>query len=120
MTNNSNQFALLWDKVRDYSKKVGRVAARPVVLLYFVMTDPQTPRSDKVAIGAALAYLILPIDLISAKRHPIFGWTDELTSVAIITKKVRHLITPSMEMRVDEQLDKWFGPATQDAVEVND
>ena len=117
MQNNSTNISLLWDKVCDYAKKVGRVAARPAVLLYYVMTDPNTPRSDKLTIGAALAYLVLPIDLISSKRHRILGWADEVASIAVAAKKVQHLITPAMEMRVDEQLDKWFGPEIQDAVE---
>ena len=43
MQNNSTNISLLWDKVCDYAKKTGRVAARPAVLLYYVMTDPNTP-----------------------------------------------------------------------------
>lgn len=111
---------MLWDKVVEYSKKVGRVAARPVLLLYFVMTDPKTPRSDKRAVGAALAYLVLPIDFISARRHPLLGWADEIASITVIVKKVKHLITAEMEQKADEQLDKWFGPDESRVSEVTE
>ena len=33
--------------IGEYTKKVGRVAARPVLLTYFVMMDSKTPKSDK-------------------------------------------------------------------------
>ena len=118
MQNDSNNISLLWDKVCDYGKKAGRVAARPVLLLYYVMTDPNTQRSDKVAIGAALAYLVLPVNLVSMKRHPLFGWVDEAASIAVIAEKMKHLVTIEMESRAADQLDKWFGPEIQDATEV--
>ena len=118
MQNNSTNISLLWDKVCDYAKKAGRVAARPVLLLYYVMTDPNTQRYDKVAIGAALAYLVLPVNLVSMKRHPLFGWIDEAASIAVIAEKMKHLVTIEMESRAADQLDKWFGPEMQDATEV--
>ena len=63
----------LWDKIKNYSKKVGRVAARPVLLLYYVMKSDATPMKDKLTIFGALAYVVLPVDLLSAKRLPIIG-----------------------------------------------
>ena len=46
------------------------------------MRSPATPRKDKLAIFASLAYLVLPIDVLDAKRLPIIGWLDEIVSVA--------------------------------------
>ena len=98
----------LWEKIKEYAKKVGRVSARPVLLLYFVMTDDSTPRSVKFTIGAALAYLVLPVNLISAKKHPIMGRLDEASAIFIVYQKVKKHITPEMERKTDETLDKWF------------
>lgn len=98
----------LWDKIRDYAKKVGRVAARPVILLYYVMKSKDTPWKDKATIFGALAYLVLPIDLLDAKRLPIIGWLDEITSLAVAIQKMGKYITPEMEAKADAVLDKWF------------
>lgn len=98
----------LWNNIKTYAKKVGRVSARPAVLLYFVMTDENTPRSDKLAVGSALAYLVLPIDLISGKKHPILGRLDEASAIVMAYQKVKNRITPEIEHKADEVLDKWF------------
>ena len=46
---NGIDFKNLMFYIGEYTKKVGRVAARPVLLTYFVMMDSKTPASDKVA-----------------------------------------------------------------------
>lgn len=104
--------SLLWDKIKEYARKVGRVGARPVLLLYFVMTDEATPRSVKITVGSALAYLVLPIDLISGKKHPILGKVDEAAAIVLAYQKVKKHITPEIERKTDEVLDKWFAEYT--------
>lgn len=67
----------LKDKLQEYAIKVGRISARPLLLLYFVMVSKDTPNSDKLMILSTISYLVFPVDLISAKRLPIIGWIDE-------------------------------------------
>jgi uncharacterized membrane protein YkvA (DUF1232 family) len=98
----------LWDKIGEWARTAGRVATRPVLLLYYVMTSKETPRSDKLMILGSISYLVLPIDLISAKRLPIIGWIDEVASVTVAYQKVCKYITPEMQGRADAVLDKWF------------
>ena len=76
-------YDLLWQEIGRYAKKVGRASARP-------------------------AYVVLPIDLISAKRLPIIGWLDEVVSLTVAYQKVCKYITKDMERKADELLDKWF------------
>lgn len=95
-------------KVCDYVKRIGRISARPLLLLYYVMMDPDTPRSDKLFILSAISYLVLPIDIVSSRRLPLIGWIDEAISLAMAYKKVCKYITPEIEHKVDEILDKWF------------
>ena len=71
-------YSELWEKISEYTRKAGRVSARPVLLLYYVLKSPDTPKSDKLLIVSALSYLVLPIDLISARRLPVIGWIDEI------------------------------------------
>ena len=103
----------LWERIKEYAMKVGRVAVRPVLLLYYVMRSDETPWKDKLTIFGALAYLVLPVDLLDSKRLPIIGWLDEITSLAVAIKGVSKYITPEMEAKADKILDHWFPEYTK-------
>ena len=47
--------AVLKEKVQEYAMKVGRISARPVLLLYFVMVSKDTPKSDKLMILSTIS-----------------------------------------------------------------
>lgn len=99
---------VLKEKLQEYATKVGRISARPLLLLYFIMVSKDTPKSDKLMILSTISYLILPVDLISAKRLPIIGWIDEAFSLSVVYQKVSKNITPEIERKTDALLDKWF------------
>ena len=107
-TNSIINYQELWDRIKEYAMKVGRVAVRPVLLLYYVMMSDETPWKDKLTIFGALAYLVFPVDLLDAKRLPIIGWLDEITSLAVAIQRMSKYITPEMEAKVDGILDHWF------------
>ena len=69
--------AVLKDRLHEYALKIGRINARPLLLLCLIMVSKDTPKSDKLMILSTLSYLVFPIDLISAKRLPVIGWIDE-------------------------------------------
>lgn len=101
-------YSALWDRIGEYARKAGRATARPALLLYYVMLSKKTPKKDKVLIFSTLSYLVLPIDILDAKRLPIIGWFDEIASLSITYQKVCKNITPEIETKVDALLDKWF------------
>ena len=105
--------AVLKEKVQEYAMKVGRISARPVLLLYFIMISKDTPKSDKLLILSTISYLVFPVDLISAKRLPIIGWIDEAFSLSVAYQKVCKNITPEIERKTEELLDKWFPEYTK-------
>lgn len=107
------------DKLQEYAIKVGRISARPLLMLYFIMVSKDTPRSDKLMILSTLSYLVFPIDLISAKRLPVIGWIDEVFSLSVAYQKVRKNITPEIERKTDALLDKWF-PEYTNYIEIFD
>ena len=111
--------AVLKDKLQEYAIKVGRISARPLLMLYFIMVSKDTPRSDKLMILSTLSYLVFPIDLISAKRLPVIGWIDEAFSLSVAYQKVSKNITPEIEQKTDALLDKWF-PEYTNYIEVFD
>ena len=101
-------YDVLWNKISEYARKAGRLSARPALLLYYVLTSKETPKADKMLILSTLSYLVLPIDILNAKRLPIIGWFDEIASLSVTYNKVCKNITPEMEAKVDTILDKWF------------
>ena len=99
---------LLWEKIKENAKRLGRNAAKQALLMYYVLKSDATPKSAKAVIYGALAYLVLPINFISSKRHPILGWADEIAAIAIAYRKGHQYITPEIERQTEETLDKWF------------
>ena len=77
------------------------------------MKSDDTPKKDKLTIFGALAHIVLPIDLLNAKRLPIIGWVDEVVSIVVAVQRMQKYITPKMERKADEQLDKWFPEYTR-------
>lgn len=107
---NTTDFKLpqLWEKIKDSAKRLGRYTTKKALLLYYVLKSDTTPRSAKIVVYGALAYLILPFNLISQKRHPILGWADEVAAIAVAYRKVKQFVTPEMDQQAEETLDKWF------------
>lgn len=99
---------VLKDRLQEYAMKVGRISARPLLVLYFIMVSKDTPKSDKLMILSTISYLVFPIDFISAKHLPIIGWIDEAFSLSVAYQKVSKNITPEIERKTDALLDKWF------------
>ncbi len=74
-----------------------------IKLLGRLVKDPRVPRRSKVVIGAALAYLVSPIDLIP-EFIPVVGFADD---VLLVSYAINHLITVAGE---DVVLEHWDGP----------
>ena len=102
----------LWEKIKTNAMRFGRGTTRQALLMYYVLKSEETPRGDKLIVYSALAYLILPINLISMRRHSIIGWFDEAASIAVAFQKIRQNITLEMEEQVNKTLDKWFAQYT--------
>lgn len=98
----------LWRGVCKWSIKAGREATRQVLLLWFVMKSPDTPRKDRLALFASIAYLVFPVDIVDSKRLPIIGWFDEIMSIVIAYDKMQKHITPEMRARADRIVSEWF------------
>ena len=99
----------LFDKLRPYALKAGRVAARPMLQFYYVMTDEDTPTFDKALMYAAIIYTISPVSLIPSAVYKLLGVLDEGAAVLYVYKKVKERITPEINAKVDETLNAWLG-----------
>lgn len=96
-------------KIGVYAKKAGRVATKPLLQLYYVLTMGETTTLEKALIVGAILYTVMPFSLIPFKAHRILGLLDEGLAVLYVVKKVQNKITPEINAKVDETLNAWFG-----------
>ena len=106
-------YSVLRNRIGDFARKTGRIGSRPLLLLFFVLKSKETKKEDKALILSALSYLVLPIDILDAKRLPFIGWIDEIVSLSVAYQKVCSYVTPEMELKADAILDKWFPEYTK-------
>ena len=99
----------LMDKLRPWALKAGRVATRPILQFYFVMDDDNTSTLDRVLIYAAIIYTILPMDLIPSAIYKFLGILDDGVAMLFVYKKIKDKITPEINAKVEDTLNKWFG-----------
>lgn len=96
-------------KVRRSFFKTLRRAARhvpfmdDVVASYYCAIDPETPSSSKGILLAALAYFVLPIDIIPDFLLGL-GFTDDIAVLWAAFGAVRHNIKPEHYLRAAETL----------------
>lgn len=99
----------LFEKLKPYTRKVGRTAAKLLLQFYFVLTDDKTSTLDRVLIYAAIIYTISPVSLIPSVVYKFLGVLDEGAAVLFVYNKVKSKITPEINMKVNQTLDEWFG-----------
>lgn len=99
----------LLEKMRPWALKAGRVAAKPLLQFYFVLSDERTSTADRLMIYAAIAYTVLPIDLLPRVVYKLLGILDDGVAILYVYKKIKDNITPEIEERVENTLNEWFG-----------
>lgn len=99
----------LFDVLRHYSLKVGRVAAKPLLQFYYVMTDEETSTLDRVLIYAAMINILFPIDLVPSVVYKWLGILDDGVAMLYVYKKIKDKITPEINAKVENILNDWFG-----------
>lgn len=99
----------LMDKLRPWALKAGRVATRPLLEFYYVMDDDNTSTLDRVLIYAAIVYTILPMDFIPSVIYKFLGILDDGVAMLYVYKKIKDKITPEINAKVEDTLNKWFG-----------
>lgn len=96
-----------------YSKRVGRAGARIVLQFYYTMLEGDLSASEKAMVFAGIAYIVVPRDLLPRKLLKWFGLLDDIGVAAWIVDRIGKSITPAIERKVENVLDKWFGPVVK-------
>lgn len=85
--------AAFWDKLRRFARRAGRELVEKALWLYYVLQSPTTPVWAKRVIVGALAYFLLPIDLVT-DLAPLVGFSDDLSVLLLAVGTVAAHITP--------------------------
>ncbi len=97
-----------WEKLRDYAIVAGREVVERALMLYYAAQAPETPMEAKTVIYGALAYFILPADLVS-DFIPVAGYVDDLGVLFKALATVAAYITPEIEEKAKRKAAEWFG-----------
>jgi uncharacterized membrane protein YkvA (DUF1232 family) len=88
-------------------RKVGRRLpfAEDALAAFYAATDPQTDRKVKIILAGALAYFVMPVDLIPDVL-PVIGFTDDAAVIATALSSVARAIRPEHRDKAREALRK--------------
>lgn len=98
----------VWKYMQEYAGEAGREAARIVLELFFVMKSPSTSMIDKGIIVAALAYQLLPEDLLPREKFGFLSLLDNGVTIAFAYSRMKADVTPEIQAQVEAILDSWF------------
>ena len=87
-------------------KRVAAWLAYWALVVYYALQSPALPKKDKAKIVAALAYLLLPFDLLP-DAIPVVGVIDD---AAILWAVLRLLVVidDSIKAQAAERVHQWF------------
>lgn len=103
-----------WEKVARFAKRAGREVIEKALWLHFAAQDEKTPVWAKTTMYGALAYFIVPADMIP-DIIPGAGFTDDLGALAAAVTTVAVYITPAVKAKATEQVNRWFGEEPESA-----
>lgn len=103
----------LFDFLKKYALRAGRITAKPLLQFYYVMASDEVTIRDKALIYGSLLYILVPSDLIPRKVLKMLGIVDDLGAFMIIYTRLKNKITPAINFKVEETLDEWFGTKTE-------
>lgn len=88
-----------WHKARSMGRRLP--FAEDVIAAYFCVTDDKTPRRVKFVLLGALAYFVMPLDLV-ADFLPLLGYTDDAAVLTAAFAAVATSITDEHRERARE------------------
>ena len=108
-----NNAGLCLEYIKKQAAKGGKETTRMMLELYFVMMSDKTSRFNKIIIGSALAYQLLPNDFMSKEDYGVLGILDNAALLLLAYKRVKKSVTPEIKQKVDETLAEWAKSASE-------
>ena len=99
----------IWLRIEPWATKVGRVTARPVLQCFYVLKSENLSTTERMLIYAAIAYTVLPSDLLPRATYKLLGILDDGVALMYAYHKIKDKITPEINNQVEDTLNNWFG-----------
>ena len=102
-----------WQKLKRMAGKAGAKVVYYALVLFYTLSDPNTPAKYKAVIAGALGYFILPLDLLP-DFLPFAGLADDWAALIAAVSYVISAITPQHKEKAREKLRALFPGAVQE------
>lgn len=96
-----------WLKLKLTAQAAGRELVEKSLWLHYASKRPETPLWVKTVIYSALAYFILPTDVIP-DLIPVTGYIDDMAAITVTVSTINNYIDEDVKQRAREKLDDWF------------
>tara|TARA_Y100001968_G_scaffold300814_1_gene312591 strand:- start:419 stop:778 length:360 start_codon:yes stop_codon:yes gene_type:complete len=87
--------------------RAGRTIAQPALEVMEMALDPLTPPQARMSLIAALAYLIMPFDLLP-DFIPLMGFSDDFVALTAVLSIWSKYMTPAIRIRAQKKLNRLF------------
>ncbi|MFN1598999.1 YkvA family protein [Vibrio harveyi] len=92
-----------WRKMKNSVKKAGEEIAVMGIKSWLAMADSNTSVRHKAILGGALAYFVLPTDMVPDVLAGV-GFTDDMAALTLAANSVGNVITDEHEEQAREKL----------------
>ncbi len=92
-----------WRKMKNSVKKAGEEIAVMGIKSWLAMADSNTSVRHKAILGGALAYFVLPTDMVPDVLAGV-GFTDDMAALTLAASSVGNAITDEHEEQAREKL----------------
>ena len=92
----------MWHKIKDFFFEAGINLVIKVLQLWYVLQKPEVPIHVKVAIMGAIAYFVMPVDLILDVLPG--GYQDDLLAVTLTLLAAEEYIDDEVRRRAREKV----------------
>lgn len=93
-----------WAHLKKYAKKLGRPVVENLLILFYAF--PEASAADKAIIAGAIAYFILPLDVIPDILPG--GFVDDIGIIAAAVAKIRLSASPEVIQKAENKAKEWF------------
>ncbi|EAS78208.1 MULTISPECIES: YkvA family protein [Vibrio] len=93
-----------WRKMKGSVKKAGEEIAVMGIKSWLAMADSNTSVRHKAILGGALAYFVLPTDMVPDVLAGV-GFTDDMAALTLAANSVGNAITKEHEAQAREKLN---------------
>ena len=99
-----------WDKLKQFASKAGAKVIYYALVLFYTLTDPNTPVKYKAIIAGALGYFILPFYILP-DFLPFAGLADDWAALIAAVSYVFSSISQENKDKAREKLHSLFPKA---------